>query len=790
MQIENPRRGGVLGVIIRALFVVLIWAPLPAGVYVAQELLSLAGAVPEVPNLDLLQPKFGSRVETVDGWQLAGAPTSTGVPYHELPPLLIASFLAAEDEDFFVHSAFSSRAILRAALQNYRAGKTVQGASTITQQVAKQFLSSEKTYKRKVEELLLARRLEAIYSKQQILDTYLRSVFLGHRAEGVTAASWRYFAKDPRDLELHEMATIAGILPAPSTLNPITDPDAAKKQKDRVIRRMLELGMISQAEHDAAADAEIQVAEWNDFNRDRMPGPVYGAIRTIKDLYGDEAWGQKGLIAIWPQNPVATARARTSLRQALLDLDQRQGWRGAPATVVDAQKFDELTSAQNGRYRVGRVVEAERNELTVAIGAETQKLALKDNAWLEPNTTKRHYKRPEYLKDFRSVFKGDEVVFVDTDAQGIVQKPAYEGAFLTVDSTSGRPIASAGAFDVRSSEFDRAFMGCRQPGSVFKPVVYSEALSRGISAATMLSDVPTQLESSRGEIWTPRNADRNFKGYITLANALAWSRNIPTVNLLRHLGAHSIVKRARKMGVVSVLDPTDSMSLGSSCIQPWEVARIYMAFQRSGRRGDVHPHAYFKTTDGRVEHDALQFQDGGLSMAARLDRFATIQPLPDRATTQGVAFVMKDLLRRVVTSGTAHDLPKEWLVAGKTGTTNTYDGWFVGFDDHTTTVVWTGSDKNDHALGKGEHGATSAMPAFQAYYAPYARVAEDGNVTWPENPPEDVEYVPIDPTTGLRAPPNEYGVPYAFVKGSAPMEFSPTRGTKQAQKVDELLYEF
>ena len=784
---ETPRRGGWIGFAARLLVILAFWAPLPAGTAAGLYLLSLASEVPQLPDLNLLQPVHSSRIVLMDGTKLAGTDTVGPVPFDELPPHVIAAFLAAEDEDFFAHDAFSVRSIARAAWENWRAGQTVQGASTITQQVARRFLTNEKTYARKIQELLIARRIEASYRKDEILDAYLRSVFLGHRADGVTNASWTYFGKDPRELSTAEAATLAGILPAPSAYNPIKSIENATRERNRVLRRMAETGMISEAERDAWSQTPIRLGEPSE-SIPAFAGMESTALRMLKDRYGDDAWATRGMTVVMPQLASTSMRATQALMKGVEELDHRQGFTGPLAHAVDVEALDKELLAQTGRLQLGRVVEVGRDELVVQTSAV---VTLKRNAhlWASPAAKARHFKRPVKLGSWNEILKVGDIIGVRMAEEPQLWQPTdFEGVVFLQDAVTGHVLATAGSAHPGDT-FDRAWQACRQPGSVFKPIVYAEALSRGMTAATMVSDVPVEVDLGHRKVWTPKNADRDFKGYLTLANALAWSRNLPTIHLAQHMGAPAIVARARKLGVESVLDPTTSMALGASCLKPYELARVYSAFQRSGRRVDAHEVAWVERPDGTIDYDQLSFASPDPNFAHRLDRMATVEPRDEPALSPNVAFIMLDLLRRVVTSGTAHDLPNDWLVAGKTGTTNEFDAWFVGIDGRYTTVVWVGADQNQRPLGAGEHGATAALPVFESFFAPIVQHAQ-GDATFPRDPPPGIEYRDIDANTGLLTPEGEWGIPYPFVVGTAPRETSPSLGTRQAQEVDSLMYEF
>lgn len=787
---------------LRGLVLLALWIPLAIVVFGAFQLLGLASSIPELPEVLTTNPDRASRVSTYDGWRLAGARAEAPTPYDELDPMVIAALLAAEDENFFAHDAFSLRGILRAAFANLRAGETTQGASTITQQVARRFLETdEKTYSRKVQELLLARRLEANHSKHDILEAYLREAYFGERATGIDQAAWTYFGRPPNELEVDQLALLAGLLPAPSVYNPFDNPDLARRERARVLRRMRDLGFISDEERRELVERPPGIVRDPLSTDERIPQSAEIAIRALQDLTGEESdegdappsWKRGGYDVTLSFSPAHRARMEASARRAIVEHDRRQGWRGPAARVTNEEELDrELRAQPPGAWRLGRVVTVDRSEATVEAGLDDDVLlSLKDNDWAEPAATPRHYKRPVELRSFEKILDENDLVWLRESAQGwrLAQSHDFEVAFATVQSQTGEVLGSVGAFDPGISAFDRVDLACRQPGSVFKPVVYAEAFHRGMTPATMLSDGPVEVATGRGGVWRPRNADRDFKGYVTAANALAWSRNIPTIHVMENVGVNHVVARARKLGIESPIDTTSSASLGASCVRPIEMVEPYLAFQRRGRRIEPYAVATIYDSRGTVVADHAHFAVADDDVLARISRMGRPLEWPKIGASENVAYIMLDLLRKVVTSGTAHDLPDDWLVAGKTGTTNDYDAWFVGLDGDWTHVVWVGSDENDRPLGRGEHGATVAMPAFQYFWEPWVKRAE-GEVSWPGQPPTGVEYVAIDPTTGLRAPPGEWGMTYPFVKGTAPLEVAPSKGTKQAQRAEELLYDF
>ena len=820
--LEVKRRwGGWFGFLIRLSMVLVLWVPVPIGLYAAHRLSKIADEVPELPDISELEPAYGSRVERLDGAWLGGSLVTEHVPFDDLPPDVIGAFLAAEDEDFFTHRAFNFRSILRAAVQNYQAGRTVQGGSTITQQLAKQFMGREKSYQRKLRELLLARRLEATVPKTELLAIYLRTVFLGHTVYGVTQASWFYFERDPRELTINQAATLAGMLPAPNRFDPLRHPERSKKRRDRVLRRMRAMGALTEDGLASELEKPLELPE------DRLrtgppldPDALHSALTYLAEdeELSDKTWGEGAYTLVMPHDSVSQLDARRALLDAVHAYDRRQGWRGPVGKIEQGsgdaegveffgEKLDALRIT--GPLRLGVIASVDKNAITVLVDGAKVTLPLEQIDWAEPSTTARHYKRPVRLRDARRAFAVGDVIVVralgeeeKTSEEGptheLVQRPIMQGAFFAMETLTGRTRASIGGVDPWEDAFHRAEQGCRQPGSVFKPVVYGEALSMGFTTATMVADTPRDdVSSVHGGVWTPRNADRNFRGYITLARALASSRNIPTVSLMERIGAKRVIRRARSLGIDTPLDPVPALALGASCVHPYQMVRVYAAFQRNGTRVKTPRIETLIDAQGDVVRDEGHFASPHLPLMQRLDRMTT--PLPPRrrgskGVSDEVAYLMWWLLRQVAIRGTAHKLPGDWNVAGKTGTTNAFDTWFMGFDGQLTAGVWVGSDKNLVEFGRGEHGATVAMPAFIDFYTPRAMLFpeeyEETEKPYPAAIPEDISYHKIDLATGLLAREREPGVEYPFAGDTQPFEMAPTRGTRQAEQIDELLLEY
>lgn len=801
----RPRYGGLVGVALRTILVMLCWTPLMVAVLAMFELSFMAREIPDVPSLDVLQPTFQSRIQLLDGTRVSGAHATSHVPYELLPPELLITFLAAEDEDFFTHTAFNLRAIARAALENFRSGQRTQGASTLSQQLAKQFTGSQRSYQRKVQELLLARRMEATFSKHELLRAYLETAFMGHTAYGVTQASWLYFERDPRELDQGQLATLAGILPSPNRFSPLRHPDRALERRDRVLRRLHDMGVLD----------DRQLAYWLARPLDVRPREAEPEVVGYPYIHGaalriltDD--GQNSMLDMWSEGaytltmtpmPDAQIVARQALWQAAERYDRRQGLHDLfardPKTFTPEEKlFAETIFTQ-------ATIE-ELSPTTMTLRAEDHEpitLTIEDLRWASSEELDRHYKKPRKIDGLSDSFAVGQRVLLrwsgEHERWQLTQPLRLQGALFSMDSITGQTIASVGGVEPAIDIYHRAEQACRQPGSVFKPLVYTPALQIGIHPATMLGDVPRELDNvAHGGTWNPRNADRNYKGFITMKQALAGSRNIPAAYLFDRVGSRRVIDLARKLGIRDTLDPAPSLALGSSCVKPIEMTAVYTAFQREGLPLTPNSLALWTDDGARDPRDAVieRHQHFAYPFLSLSERFMAMREelsgkRPARAMAREIAATMWWMLRQVALTGTAHELPKSWPVAAKTGTTNDFDAWFIGFDGRRTTGVWMGSDRNKHELGRGEHGATVAMPAFREFYS---QLYVDPTFTadqleWEAIFPMDrITFVRIDEPTGLLARPNQYGVEYPFTSGQEPVEYAPPTSTRRIEQLDLL----
>ena len=746
--------------------------------------------LPQVTNLKELRPHYGTGIRSQQGVHLGGEPAVEPVAVEDLPPALIATFLAAEDEDFFTHGGYNLRSITRAFFDNYRAGRTVQGASTITQQVAKHFLASDRTWERKLHELLLAKQIEDAFSKWEILEAYLGGVYFGEQAYGITQASHTYYGVAPHDLSTTQIATLAGLLPAPSIFNPVNNQALALRERNRVLRRMHDVGILTEAQVQELRARPIDPPSPTPRPAAVIPEAVGSVQRLWDDLSPERPWEASDLEVITTHDPGFQALARQSLRQGVEAFDRRRGWRGPLGLAADVDALDAaidgLDQPATDQITLGRIMSIDEEGLHLRVSGGNAHIAADSLDWvhgIHPRTGRSRQPRAHW----REPFDVDQVVYLRRLGEGweLWQWPSHEGALLVADHHSGEVLASVGSYEVGLSSFNRAEQACRQPGSLFKTVLFAEAFSRTITAATLLSDVPTDVDS-RGGVWQPRNADRDFRGYLTALDAFAASRNIPAANLITHLGPGPVVERAREMGVRSLLDPTPSLALGASCVRPSEMLDVHSTIAIGGARFGHHSVAQTRDLSTGRLRDRGSFTQRDPDPVARVVRAAAPPLRRVQALTPEVNQIMHRALRDVVVRGTAHEIPNQWPVSGKTGTSDQYDTWFTAFDPSISAVIWIGSDQNTDPFESGEHSGTVAVPTFKKFYEGLQPQIDQ----WPPPPAAAVaiDEIPIDPTTGLRARPGQGGVDYPFVPGTAPEPFAPTRATRQLERLDSLLY--
>lgn len=668
--------------------------------------------------------------------------------YAAIPEPLVQAFLAAEDRRFFTHGGLDVRGLGRAIVANVRSGTVAQGGSTITQQVAKGFLSQDQTLSRKLREAILSVRMESRLTKEEILEIYLNKIFLGHGAYGVAAAASRYFGKELSDLSLAECALVAGLARAPSRYSPVSSPERALERRAVVLQDMVEAGYITADERDAAQAEPIRLSEPVDVFRDRAPYYAEHVRRTVAESLGSEAILEDGLRIEAALELPLQRMAEVAVDEALRRIDRKHGWRG-PVAHLDAeaaqQEFERRLQAEYGAdplggeerpWRLGLVREVQRQSATVDLGALDAPLPLREMNWASRYDHNTGINETT-IQDARQALEVGDVVWVrrsepvqpgvEPVAQvELGQVPRVEASLYTLEHDTGYVVAMQGGHDYDRSQFNRAVQACRQPGSVFKAIYYALALDGDTyTMASVLEDKPYEPEP--GEEWNPQNIHGTLEGEVLLRNAFIHSLNLPSIRLFVRLGANSVVQWARRLGFSTELIADRALSLGASCVRIDELSRAFGIFAQEGRSVEEVYVRRILDKRGDVRADHRHVLDGALDIAGRLDALGreALEP-PVQVIDRRTAYLITKMLRDVVTSGIGRRAQKIGVdAAGKSGTASkdafTTDTWFVGFTDRYVTSAWMGDDAYERSLGDEEASYTTATPMWTDYMTEVVR---------------------------------------------------------------------
>ncbi len=764
-----------LKTIIKKTFLALVALGLLSGILGALGVVALfywaAQDLPEMDRIADFQPPQATIILARDGSPLGSLyhEKRFTVPLELMSPYITKAFLAAEDDSFYQHQGIDPVAILRAAIVNFQSGKSTQGGSTITQQVIKQLLlTPEKSYRRKIKEAILAYRLEKQLSKDEILTTYLNQIFLGQQSYGVEAASRTYFGKHATDITLAESALLAGMPQAPSRYNPFRYPQSAKARQMYVLGRLRTLQWITEEEYQQAVaeplvywtmpEAQLGAAGWymeevrrlliEFFNEENLAAM---GIKTRK--YGQDYVYEAGLTVTTAMDPIHQESAAQGLRKALEALTKRQGWRGPLQNLAPNQwaNFTEKTAFSpydlaGGRWVKALVTEVSKNEALVALGKNyVGSVSVTTMSWARKPNPRVIAAYAPAIKDVHKVLKKGDVVWVSSPESvakevkekgqvvikeatfdpelievqkpfplALEQKPAAQGALASIEPGTGDVVALVGGYQFGDSHFNRATQAQRQPGSAFKPIVYSAAIDQGFTASTTLLDAPyVYVNPYTNKIWEPANYEKDFKGPIDLATALALSRNTCTVRVAEQIGISSVNMRAKALGLEPHFPEELAVSLGAVAVSPLNLTQAYTAFAYQGWAARPRIITSIKDSRGREIY------------SQKPEHWQAISPQN--------AYIMSSLLKKVVTSGTARRaLVLNKPVAGKTGTTNNeHDAWFVGYTPYLVTGVYVGYDQLQ-PLGRREAGGYTALPAFVEYRKKVEEFYPPDDFTMPE----------------------------------------------------------
>lgn len=756
--------------------------------------------LPDIKTLEDYKPPVISEVFSDDGKKIAEFWTECRilVPYDRIPKSVIEAFVDSEDARFFEHRGVDVRSIVRAFLANLRAGEITQGGSTITQQITRSLLlSRERTITRKVREAILATRLERYLDKEQILTLYLNQIYLGNRSYGVAAAARNYFHKDLDELSLGQIALLAGLPSAPTTFSPINNPPEARRRQLHVLGRMVEEKHLTKSESEKAADEEFPIyiaGTDKEFADQDAAYFIEHVRRLVKERYGDEVLYRKGLKIYTTVNMPMQRKATLAIKRGIESLDRRRGYRGPINHVHESEiqkmareiademagRRDAISWPPGSDLKIVAKATIEPGELYKAVvtgfGNKEAFILVGNTRGVIPTSGVKWARKasgpwfssPGYthVRNPKKVLSAGDVIWVQMRSDGafdLAQEPQIQSALMAMDPHDGYIKAMVGGYDFRKSEFNRATQALRQPGSSFKPFVYSSALDKGYTYNTTIIDEPVAYRVGRYKIWKPRNYGGGHKGPTPFQNALRFSRNIPTVKITFDIGTHYLTAYERKMGITTPIDKYLSMALGANVVLLAEMVQAYAIFDNGGkivpavaitkiedvagnviesvgspdaRVSDVAP---LPSTIPTIEREKVQreeepereIEEGELSTelweqgskAIEKDGlnltdleiktlYGAMIP-PGHAITPQTAYLMVNLLKGVVEGGTAtrvRALGKP--CAGKTGTTNDEtDAWFIGFVPDLVAGVWVGFDELQK-IARGSTGGGTASPIF------------------------------------------------------------------------------
>jgi penicillin-binding protein 1A len=668
-----------------------------------------------LPPLDALveyKPRIPLRIYTADGVLIGeyGEERRTFVPIAEVPQVMKDAIIAAEDSRFFDHVGIDLIGVARAALVNLLSGGTEQGASTITMQLAREFfLSPERTYARKLVEILIALRIEDALSKEQILELYINQIFLGKRAYGFAAAAQTYFGKPLAALSAAEAAMLAGLPKAPSRFNPIVNPRRATERQRYILKRMRDAGFLSEADYQTALNEPLKLASARPERLSLAPYVAEAARQQAWELFRQDTYSA-GIVVHTTIVSTEQRVANEAVRKGVVDYDRRYGYRGPEAfielsttasrareqiadAIDDADEVDGFTAAVVLQVAQDRVVVSTGGPTPITIRGDGLRFAA--SALSESAPAARRLRRGALVR----------IAEIKAGQFGIVQLPEVESALVAVNSDDGAVRALVGGFDFARNKFNRATQAWRQPGSSFKPFIFSAAFDRGFMTGSIVNDAPFRIDPklTGNQLWEPRNYDNRFDGPISVRDAMARSKNMVSIRLLEAVTPEYAQRYVTRFGFEADKHPAFlTMALGAGSTTPWQMAGAYAVIANGGF--SVEPHLISRITDsqGRVLAQARPSRAGDESR---------------RAIDARNAFMVDSVLRSVIQTGTgtrAQVLKRDDL-AGKTGTTNdANDAWFAGYHPKLAAVVWVGYDQ-PRRLGERETGGGLALPIWIDY---------------------------------------------------------------------------
>jgi penicillin-binding protein 1A len=653
--------------------------------------------LPQVNSLEDYHPSLITEVYSDDG-QVIGSfalERRVIVSWDEIPQVVKDAITSVEDQNFFTHWGIDFYGIARAGLKDVMAGRVVEGGSTLTQQLSKNlFLTPERTFRRKIQEAMLAIQIERLYTKQQILTMYVNLHFMGHGQYGFAAAAEYYFGKELKDLNIEEAAMLAAIPRSPPNYSPIAHPDRALLRRNYAIDRMVAEKKITVAQGEEAKSHPIKIAEKQ--RRDEIaPYFVEELRRYLEKKYGTFAVHEGGLKVYSTLNVEMQKAANAAVRAGLREYDKRHGWRGADRNLL-SEGVQDLASYELKDWKLpirtndivpGVVLDLTKTGATVKIGSYFAQLTPQDIAWTKAMRAAEILKPGDVaLFQIRSMNPADKKVEVTLE-----QRPKVQGSLLAIEPKSGEIKAMVGGYDFDESKFNRSTQALRQTGSSFKPFVYTAAVDNGLRPEDTILDAPVSFGN-----YSPGNYDGKYEGVITIRRALGDSRNIPAVKTLAKVGVQNLIPYVRRFGITSKIEPVLPIALGAADVTLIEMVSAYSTFPNDGVR--VVPQMIRRVTDS--EGNALE------------ENFPELRDVIPAETAR----IMVDLMQEPVRGGTATKAQElKRPVAGKTGTTNDFtDAWFIGYTPSLTAGAWIGFDEKV-TLGDKETGGKAALPIWMEF---------------------------------------------------------------------------
>lgn len=803
----------------------------------------------EIPSVSMVKdyhPSLKSKVFAHNGELIAefGINSRILVDKGDFSPLVIQAFVSSEDKNFYRHHGIDFMGVASAVLQSLTGQRSsLRGASTLTQQLAKSLLvkkegyeqATARTVSRKVKEAILARRLEMYLSKEDIIWMYLNEVYLGHGAYGVAAAARAYFQKDLKSLKLKEIALLAGLPQAPSRFSPQDNLSAALARQSYVLSRMRDDGFISAEQHDEALADNQNLKVYERENNFRKSAPYFSeqVRRMLMEEYGEDKVYEDGLNIFTTLDLEHERFMQRALKTGLIDVDKRQGFLGpiyrptdkrlrdVAKLVVDRVNVEDLLQMPAG-YQLAMVerVDSELDAVFIDMGRRRGVIPLAGMYWARPRDPNANYDWWKLRGVFGVLNTGDVVLVKEQTVANmealnqdcaspthlsnlqnhlrndrehrnlglfsLEQEPSIEGAMVAMEVGSGYVTAMDGGYSFDKSEFNRVYQACRQPGSAFKPVVYTAAIAlKKYTPATMIMDAPLTFHDEGTESsWKPKNLGQRYKGEVTVREAVMRSINVPTLNVMADVGTKNVLEWAEKLGIKSKLKPELGTGIGSSCVTPWELSRVFSTIANQGV--SVEPILIREVRDR--DHKRIKFKaaktDPWITRNDRVDQILDdFFGHKDRVMEKEDAYTMHYLLTEVAKNGTAQRTNVlHRHLAGKTGTTNdSFDTWFAGYSKSLLSLVWIGNDMMDTPLGVYEQGGRTALPLFNNFMGPALLGLPDEDWQMPATMCE----ARIDSQTGHRITedhPLSFLAPFRCGQEPALMDRAPSQSLEQAME--------